>query len=135
MRGGGRRGAQGGGDRCRSLGGGIGTAPKRIIAAHTPAAHRSHPSPTKLQLDTCTRRHGARTPLTHEPALMLDREWTAADCGAAYPGGARLSLTGADGAPPPPHPGDQKQRACVLPGGACHKGELTRLGQQQVRGS
>ncbi|GBF94338.1 hypothetical protein Rsub_06960 [Raphidocelis subcapitata] len=78
-------------------------------------------------------RHGARTPLTDETHLFLGHEWGADVCGAAYPGGARLKVLGIDGRPSPPSPEDEKQRACRLPGGACHKGELTRLGQQQAR--
>ena len=80
------------------------------------------------------RSHGARTPLTEEPYLLLGHAWTPDDCGTAYAGGAALRLQGAGGGPPPPSPGDEAQKKCALPGGACHKGELTKLGQRQAVG-
>jgi hypothetical protein len=64
---------------------------------------------------------------------MFGATWGPETCGSAYDGGgARLEIAGRDGLPPPPSPGDVAQINCRLPGGGCHKGELTLLGQRQV---
>lgn len=94
--------------------------------ASTPP-HSNPPSPSPP-------RHGARTPLTDDSYLMLGHTWGPETCGVAYEGGARLDIRGRDGKPPPLSATDEAQMKCKLPGGACHKGELTLLGQRQVGG-
>jgi hypothetical protein len=106
----------------------------------SPAAHAAAEAPAAgatLRQVQVVFRHGARTPLTDQQQLMLGHAWGPETCGpeyAAHGGGAPLDIRDRGGRPFSTAPADAAQMACALPGGACHKGQLTLLGQEQARG-
>jgi hypothetical protein len=102
-------------------------------AADAADAPRLDPSTGRLQQVQIVFRHGARTPLTEQPYLVLGHQWGRDICGTAYQGGARLKLVDRQGNAPPMSAVDEAQQKCILAGGGCHRGELTLLGQRQVR--
>jgi lysophosphatidic acid phosphatase type 6 len=79
-------------------------------------------------------RHGARTPLGKKYWPHLLGEAGAWDvCGAAPPFSlAPLDVREEGGGPRPRNAHDAEQVAARLPGGACHRGELTREGYAQA---
>ncbi|DBA85742.1 hypothetical protein WJX77_001343 [Trebouxia sp. C0004] len=81
----------------------------------------------QLKLVQVVFRHGARSPLTKR--YWEGQEWDV--CGKAFEP-VKLEIRSLDGGEQPVSGHDQAQRNIKLPGG-CHKGELTKLGQQQAR--
>ncbi|DBB06874.1 TPA: hypothetical protein ACH3X3_009533 [Trebouxia sp. C0006] len=81
----------------------------------------------QLKLVQVVFRHGARSPLTKR--YWDGQEWDV--CGKPFEP-VKLEIRSLDGGEQPVSGHDQAQRNIKLPGG-CHKGELTKLGQQQAR--
>jgi lysophosphatidic acid phosphatase type 6 len=105
-------------------------APPAAPAPAAPAADAE-----RLLLVQVVFRHGARTPLGKKYWPHLLGEAGAWDvCGAAPPFPlAPLDVREEGGGPRPRNAHDAEQVAARLPGGACHRGELTREGYAQAR--
>lgn len=112
------------------------------------------PSPPQLDLSTLRLvqvvfRHGARTPLSSRTHLYDHVDWTGVCAPTGSPadhvqldlkhlsngdgnGDTKTDAPGSSSASPASD-ADAKQRATILKGGCCHKGELTILGKEQAR--
>jgi lysophosphatidic acid phosphatase type 6 len=103
------------------------------VTPHTAEAKSPEPSSENkdtLKLVQVVFRHGARTPLSKNYWPELVDKWDV--CGQLFDP-VPVDVIDESGAPRPENSHDKQQRATILPGGECSKGELTREGQRQAR--